>query len=202
VLLARRGHRYDRVALKHRLTGLGAQQAISVLIEHHGLSDDPRALVEERRGIMVDLLADGIRYVPGALDFVQRTAAAVAVCVATSMDADLLEVVTSKTSLRATFPGPVFSPADVGGVAKPAPDLFLFAAAALGAGPAHCLVIEDSPHGIAAARAAGIRCIALCTTHRPDRLCDADLVCASWNDVPRSPGLGPAVEGPGHHIRR
>jgi beta-phosphoglucomutase-like phosphatase (HAD superfamily) len=41
--------------------------------------------------------------------------------------------------------------------AKPAPDLFLHAAAALGVAPAECLVIEDSGHGVTAARAAGMR---------------------------------------------
>ena len=42
--------------------------------------------------------------------------------------------------------------------AKPAPDLFLHAAAALGIAPADCLVIEDSVNGVLAARAAGMRC--------------------------------------------
>ena len=42
---------------------------------------------------------------------------------------------------------------------KPAPDLFLSAAACLGAPPERCLVFEDSPNGILAARAAGMRCV-------------------------------------------
>jgi HAD superfamily hydrolase (TIGR01509 family) len=44
---------------------------------------------------------------------------------------------------------------------KPAPDLFLGAAACLGVAPAECLVFEDSPNGILAARAAGMRCVAV-----------------------------------------
>src|SRR5207247_2198202 len=44
---------------------------------------------------------------------------------------------------------------------KPAPDLFLSAAACLGVPPADCLVFEDSPNGILAARAAGMRCVAI-----------------------------------------
>jgi HAD superfamily hydrolase (TIGR01509 family) len=42
---------------------------------------------------------------------------------------------------------------------KPAPDLFLFAAAAEGHSPASCLVVEDSRHGVEAARAAGMRAV-------------------------------------------
>jgi beta-phosphoglucomutase-like phosphatase (HAD superfamily) len=44
---------------------------------------------------------------------------------------------------------------------KPAPDLFLAAAGCLGAVPEVCLVFEDSPNGILAARAAGMRCVAV-----------------------------------------
>lgn len=45
------------------------------------------------------------------------------------------------------------------GAPKPAPDLYLAAARALGADPADCVVVEDSPTGATAARAAGIRCL-------------------------------------------
>lgn len=48
---------------------------------------------------------------------------------------------------------------------KPAPDVFLETARRLGVSPAHCLVIEDSHHGVTAARAAGMRCLAIpCAT--------------------------------------
>jgi mannitol-1-/sugar-/sorbitol-6-phosphatase len=49
---------------------------------------------------------------------------------------------------------------------KPSPDVYLTAAAGLGIPPSDCLVVEDAPAGIDAARAAGMRVIALTTTHR------------------------------------
>jgi mannitol-1-/sugar-/sorbitol-6-/2-deoxyglucose-6-phosphatase len=52
---------------------------------------------------------------------------------------------------------------------KPAPDVYLAAAARLGVAPVHCLAIEDSPNGIAAAKSAGMRCVAV-----PDPLLAAD----------------------------
>jgi sugar-phosphatase len=52
---------------------------------------------------------------------------------------------------------------------KPAPDIFLTAAARLGVAPEHCLVLEDSPRGVTAAKAAGMWCIAV-----PDRLLVGD----------------------------
>ena len=62
---------------------------------------------------------------------------------------------------------------------KPAPDPYLAAAAGLGVPIEQCLVIEDAPAGIASARAAGASVLAVTTTHRPDRLGEADWVCPS-----------------------
>ena len=53
---------------------------------------------------------------------------------------------------------------------KPSPDVYLLAAAGLGVSPADCLVVEDAPAGIQAARAAGMDVVALTTTYRPPDL--------------------------------
>ncbi|MHB1354960.1 MAG: HAD family hydrolase [Anaerolineae bacterium] len=66
---------------------------------------------------------------------------------------------------------------------KPDPAVFLQAAAALGAQPADCLVIEDSLMGVEAAKAAGMRCIAVTNTHPASKLWQADLVIDSLEDL-------------------
>ncbi|MEW9549223.1 HAD family hydrolase [Nonomuraea sp. NPDC050783] len=63
------------------------------------------------------------------------------------------------TGLAERFAGRVFSAEDVAR-GKPAPDLFLHAAAAMGAEPERCVVVEDSPFGVMAAVSAGMRCLA------------------------------------------
>jgi mannitol-1-/sugar-/sorbitol-6-phosphatase len=70
---------------------------------------------------------------------------------------------------------------------KPDPEGYLRAAGLLGADPARCLVIEDAPAGIAAARAAGARVVAVATTHDPHALAEADLVVASLADLALAP---------------
>lgn len=59
---------------------------------------------------------------------------------------------------------------------KPDPAIFLHAAAALGAAPEECLVVEDGIVGVEAARRAGMCCVALTTTHPAERLAGADLI--------------------------
>lgn len=58
---------------------------------------------------------------------------------------------------------------------KPHPEPFLLAAERLGADPSRCAVVEDSPAGLAAGRAAGMTTIALTTTHAAEKL-EADVI--------------------------
>ncbi|MEO8200510.1 MAG: HAD family hydrolase [Gemmatimonadota bacterium] len=57
---------------------------------------------------------------------------------------------------------------------KPDPQGYAIGAEQLGRGPAHCLVFEDAPPGVAAGKAAGMRVVALLTTHQADALASAD----------------------------
>jgi HAD superfamily hydrolase (TIGR01509 family) len=68
---------------------------------------------------------------------------------------------------------------------KPAPDLFLLAASRLDVEPARCVVLEDSPNGMRAARAAGMRCVAVPNAlTRQLALPDPDLVLSSLAERP------------------
>ena len=66
---------------------------------------------------------------------------------------------------------------------KPAPEPFLKGAALLGFAPTDCLVFEDSPAGITSARSAGMKTIALQTTHSAEKLRAADAIIRSLADV-------------------
>jgi len=68
---------------------------------------------------------------------------------------------------------------------KPAPDIFLEAARRLGTPPEQCLVFEDAYSGVAAAKAAGMQCVALATTHTPEELranTAADLIVRDYEE--------------------
>lgn len=66
---------------------------------------------------------------------------------------------------------------------KPAPDVYLAAAAALDLPCTACIAVEDSPSGIDAARAAGCFTLAIPTTHDPTELNDADVVIAELTEL-------------------
>lgn len=66
---------------------------------------------------------------------------------------------------------------------KPYPELFLLAAERMAIDPVDCVVIEDSPNGIQAAKAAGSRCIAVTNTFTTENLAEADLICNSLEEI-------------------
>ncbi|GAA0621729.1 HAD family hydrolase [Streptomyces crystallinus] len=95
--------------------------------------------------------------VPGAVDVLAKLVAdGVPYCVASSGSHERIRVGHRKTGLDEWFEEEwVFSSQDVGR-GKPAPDLFLYAAERMGVAPERCAVVEDSPLGVQAARAAGM----------------------------------------------
>ena len=66
---------------------------------------------------------------------------------------------------------------------KPDPSLFLTAASRMGISPPDCVVFEDAPSGVQAAKAAGSKCIAVTNSTSAENLSDADLICNSLEQV-------------------
>ena len=125
---------------------------------------------------------DGIRAIPGVLDFLAEAQRLGIPCAVGSSapreNVDLcLRALDAERFFAATVSG-----ADVAR-GKPAPDIFLKAAAGLGVAPRECLVFEDAPAGIAAAHAAGMRACALLTSHAREELADADFVAADFTGL-------------------
>jgi HAD superfamily hydrolase (TIGR01509 family) len=101
-----------------------------------------------------------LRPVPGAAQAVNRLrAAGVRVCVASQGKLSKTQLSLRLTKLDGLFPDEaVFSAYSVAR-GKPAPDLFLHAAETMGVEPAACAVVEDTPSGVTAAVAAGMRAL-------------------------------------------
>lgn len=107
-------------------------------------------------GMRVDLMRrfrEELKPMPGISEMLPRLG--IPFCVASSGTLDRIRYALDVTGLLSLLEPHLFSAAMVAH-GKPAPDLFLHAAAAMHVEPAHCLVVEDSPAGIEAARAAGM----------------------------------------------
>jgi HAD superfamily hydrolase (TIGR01509 family) len=107
-----------------------------------------------------DLLLAEQQARPGVEEWIaEAEAAGLGVAIASSSEADWVLPLLERIGLHTRFACVVNAGGALG--AKPAPDTYLEACARLGVEPASALAIEDSPHGIAAAKAAGLRCVAV-----------------------------------------
>jgi HAD superfamily hydrolase (TIGR01509 family) len=114
-------------------------------------------------------------------------------CVASNGNRAKVEFTLGHTGLLPRFAGRIFSADDVAHP-KPAPDLFLHAARTLGALPQHSSVVEDTPTGIRAAKAAGMQAIGFAAMTPRQRLAEAgaDALVESMAELQALLGLGGA----------
>jgi HAD superfamily hydrolase (TIGR01509 family) len=139
-----------------------------------------------------DAFEADLRAVPGVADVLHSLT--VPFCVASNGSHEKIQANLRRVGLGEAFDGRVFSAQDVR-QGKPAPDLFLHAARTMGVAPGRCAVIEDSPTGLAAARAAGMQCLAYAAGLIPvDRLVGpATTVFDDMNQLPEL--IGSLVDG-------
>jgi beta-phosphoglucomutase len=185
--LMRRGIAYERDRIKHKMTGSTMAGAIRIMQDTYGFAGDPEELAKERFEIVRGLFDSGVGFVPGFREYFASIRDAHKTCIATSLHPALLAVADRRLGLSSFFGDRMYTVAEVGGIGKPDPAIFLYAAKKMDAAPEQCLVIEDSPFGIQAAKRAGMRCAALTTTYGRDKLAGADVIAGRFADIPAEP---------------
>ena len=181
--LSRRGHVYVRAELKPLLTGRPIDQATEIIKAKFGLPGSVQELSSERIELMHARLREGVRFMPGFLDFHSRIAGRYDLAIATSLDPDLLATVDRTLHVYDLVDGMVVTPEDVQGRGKPAPDIFIHAARMLGHPCERCLALEDSPSGVRSAVDASMFTVAITSTHPAELLTHADLTVAEFGDL-------------------
>ncbi len=145
-----------------------------------------RKLLARKARFFDELMRDGLVIFPGAESFVKKSAERFPIALASGARRLEVEFVLKKAKVRGMFTA-VVSADDVK-KGKPDPESFQTALKTMNERrlkgseelkPGECLVIEDSIHGIAAAKAAGMKAAALPTSFKPDQLTSADIVVDS-----------------------
>jgi HAD superfamily hydrolase (TIGR01509 family) len=182
--LAREGHALDTRAVAEFL-GSTDLDMFRILKPRLQLAREPEAYATEKMQRVIEIVCEGLIANPGVNELVLHlTMNGVRAAVASGSALPLVETVTDVLGLRRSFAGLYSSSMVARG--KPAPDLFLHAAATLAVDPAACLVIEDAPAGIAAAKAAGMTAVAVKTTSTAGLdLSAADFVIESLDQFDR-----------------
>jgi HAD superfamily hydrolase (TIGR01509 family) len=160
--------------------GLGMPATLRILTGRLG-RPPPDGWEEELDAAVRDGFRRELTPVPGiveALEGIELPA-----CVASSGSQEKMRLTLGLTGLWDRFAGRIFS-ADEVKRGKPAPDLFLHAASRMSTPPERCIVVEDSPFGIAAAKAAGMSALGFAAVTPAARLDGANAVFTAMEDLP------------------
>jgi HAD superfamily hydrolase (TIGR01509 family) len=152
IVLADLGWPLSEAEIIERFVGR-SEEHIDREIEAHLGHSLPKNWEDAYQSLYTEAFETELKAVDGVVDALDQITTAT--CVASSGSHDKIRRSLRLTNLYERFEGRIFSASDVAN-GKPAPDLFLHAAAHLGVQPARCAGVEDSRYGVEAARAAGM----------------------------------------------
>ena len=163
-LTRERGGRWPATAQRDMM-GMSSPEWSRYMHETVGLSESPEEISAEVVRRMHARYRESLPLIDGAVEAVQRLAARWPLGLASSSNRELIDLVLELSGLARFFRATVSSEEVARG--KPAPDVYLEAARRLGVPPKRCAAVEDSRNGIRAAKAAGMRVIAIPNPHFP-----------------------------------
>jgi len=159
----RGGRWHDRA--QRDMMGMSSREWSRYMHETIGLPEPPEEINREVVERLATAYRERLPVIPGAREAVERLAARWPLGLASSSNRELIDLALELLGVRHLFEATVSSEEVARG--KPAPDVYLEAARRLGVDPAHTAAIEDSHNGILAAKAAGMRVIAIPNRHFP-----------------------------------
>ena len=168
-----------------RFVGKTREQCLALAAEITGC-ELPRRFGADWDAAAFDALRKEVKPVAGVPEVLQDLA--IPYCVASNGMPDRVRVTLDSAGLLRYFEGRIFTSSEVANP-KPAPDLFLHAAASMKAAPAACLVIEDTATGVRAARAAGMRVLGYIGGSASDAAALERNGAVVFDDMSRLPGL-------------
>jgi len=167
------------------LTGMGLKEASIGIKEHFNLKDS----VEDILALKVSLANNyhsnsTVEFIEGFEEFHKKlTTHSIPSGIATNAHPHNLEGIVKAMKLDQFFGNNIYCVAHVDYKSKPDPALFLHTAKMLGVNPEDCVVFEDSIHGFLAAKAAGIKCIAVKNKSNTNLLHHADDVIETYHQA-------------------
>lgn len=141
--------------------GLSTKQMWIEITRNHDLPGTPEELTGKNREEILNYFSklDEVELMPGVRDLLEKlNQKGIPLALASASEAAVVDLILSKTVLRKYFMHIVSLEAV--GKSKPEPDIYLHTARLMSVAPEECLVIEDSPNGIKAAKSANMICIA------------------------------------------
>ena len=175
--VARHGLKLDVSDILARTTGRTGTECMRELFERDLSDAECQVLVHEKEEIYRAMFSDNFTEVAGFSAFAKAAVArGLKVAVGTAGDRHNIEFAMSRLKMD-PLPLAIVG-GDEGFAGKPTPEIFLEAARRIGVAPERCIVFEDAPFGIEAARRGGMRAVAVCSTHTAAELAGPHVIAA------------------------
>jgi len=140
------------------------------------------AITEAKQADYRRRVRENIRALPGAIELIRAlNREGIKTAIASSAPWENIEIIIRGLGIEDCFQAVAWGTEVAEG--KPSPEIFLLAAAKLGVSPAGCVVIEDAIAGVAGAREAGMKCVAVTNSHPAASLKGADLIVDTLQKV-------------------
>lgn len=169
---------------KSRFMGSGVKEFVRFLKKRFSLSEGEDKLLAERMQIFKALILNDLKLRPGARGLLEELRKrGYLLALATGNNHEMMDLILNELDLGKYFSARTSSDEVPHG--KPAPDVFLESAKRLRIEPSECLVLEDAVNGVLAAKAAGMKAIAVCDQryNRPELFTEADMVVGGLGEV-------------------
>ncbi|HYV55607.1 MAG TPA: HAD family phosphatase [Chitinophagaceae bacterium] len=165
--------------------GTSSQNMWDAIIKKHGIPGDPGKLMRKEYNLYMDYLvnANDLQPIDGVMELINGLHENnFKLILASSSRMEIIDIILKKFKLSDLFIAKV-SGSELAH-SKPHPEIFLRSAQLAGSEPKECIVIEDSKNGVAAAKAAGMKCIGfLNPSSGHQNLKDADRVIQSFKEL-------------------
>lgn len=183
--------------LMRRTTGRNGAECMSELFGRPVPAQEAWELVRHKEAMYREMFGPVFREVAGFRDFYGH-ARSRGLKAGVGTAGDQHNIAFAMQHLALAEPPHAVVGGDEGLPGKPEPAIFLEVARRLGVAPEHCVVFEDAPLGIEAARRAGMRAVAVCTTHRADELDGPHVLAAidHYHGLPRAAWFETLLEDP------
>ena len=154
----------------------------SAMLEKYKVKANPEDILKIHMAESYEYIKKNVAPVNGVLNLINDLRGErIKLAVASGSPRIFVDFILKKFNMAHLF-GVVVTADDVTN-AKPSPEIFLQAAKKLKHKPEDCVVIEDAPNGIRAATLAGMKCVAITTTHKRKEIEEADKVISAFNEL-------------------
>ena len=186
-LLKNRGIEYTKEMedeLGPQLAGGGMKQGCMLIKMALNLDDHVHELMTEKSAIACALYEKEVQFMEGFLEFHAKLLKLnLKTGLATNADDNTLRVTENALQLSKLFGVHIYNISHVNHQPKPDPAMYLHAAEQLGVDPEQCIAVEDSAHGVRAAKAANMFCIGYNSSKNHHQIKESDMIVDEYHEI-------------------